>query len=48
MLQKLTYLVTRHDRRIKHVDTVRAYTFGSLYFVEVGISIFSLALNEDL
>ncbi|XP_074567856.1 metal tolerance protein 4-like [Curcuma longa] len=39
MLQKLTYLVTRHDRRIKHVDTVRAYTFGSLYFVEVDIEL---------
>lgn len=34
-LQKLTYLVLRHDPRIKRVDTVRAYTFGVLYFVEV-------------
>lgn len=35
MLQKLTYLVIRHHPRIKRVDTVRAYTFGVLYFVEV-------------
>lgn len=43
MLQKLTYLVIRHDPQIKHVDTVRAYTFGVLYFVEVDIE-----LPEDL
>lgn len=35
MLQKLTYLVIRHHQKIKRVDTVRAYTFGVLYFVEV-------------
>lgn len=35
VLQKLTYLVLRHDPKIKRVDTVRAYTFGVLYFVEV-------------
>ncbi|XP_073103971.1 metal tolerance protein 4 isoform X2 [Elaeis guineensis] len=34
VLQKLTYLVLRHDAQIKRVDTVRAYTFGVLYFVE--------------
>lgn len=34
VLQKLTYLVTRHPQ-VKRVDTVRAYTFGVLYFVEV-------------
>ncbi|KAK8957455.1 Metal tolerance protein 4 [Platanthera zijinensis] len=34
MLQKLTYLVIRHDPQIKRVDTVRAYTLGFLYFVE--------------
>ncbi|PKU80243.1 Metal tolerance protein 4 [Dendrobium catenatum] len=34
MLQKLTYLVIRHDPQIKRVGTVRAYTFGVLYFVE--------------
>ena len=38
MLQKLTYLAIRHDPQIKRVDTVRAYTFGVLYFVEVSIS----------
>lgn len=43
MLQKLTYLVLRHDAQIKRVDTVRAYTFGVLYFVEVDIE-----LPEDL
>ncbi|KAI3523473.1 hypothetical protein L1887_01638 [Cichorium endivia] len=42
VLQKLTYLVTRHPR-VKRVDTVRAYTFGVLYFVEVDIE-----LPEDL
>lgn len=34
VLQKLTYLVIRHPQ-IKRIDTVRAYTFGVLYFVEV-------------
>lgn len=34
VLQKLTYLVIRHPQ-VKRVDTVRAYTFGVLYFVEV-------------
>uniref|UniRef100_A0A1D1YSI5 Metal tolerance protein 4 n=1 Tax=Anthurium amnicola TaxID=1678845 RepID=A0A1D1YSI5_9ARAE len=43
MLQKLTYLVIRHHPQIKRVDTVRAYTFGVLYFVEVDIE-----LPEDL
>ncbi|KAK3019116.1 hypothetical protein RJ639_004108 [Escallonia herrerae] len=42
VLQKLTYLVLRHPQ-IKRVDTVRAYTFGVLYFVEVDIE-----LPEDL
>lgn len=37
-LQKLTYLVLRHHPKIKRVDTVRAYTFGVLYFVEVSWS----------
>jgi divalent metal cation (Fe/Co/Zn/Cd) transporter len=40
MLQKLTYLAIRHHPEIKRVDTVRAYTFGVLYFVEVHISSF--------
>ncbi|XP_034693206.1 metal tolerance protein 4-like [Vitis riparia] len=43
VLQKLTYLVIRHDPKIKRVDTVRAYTFGALHFVEVDIE-----LPEDL
>ncbi|GAU18610.1 hypothetical protein TSUD_124410 [Trifolium subterraneum] len=38
VLQKLTYLVIRHPG-IKRVDTVRAYTFGVLYFVEVDIEL---------
>lgn len=37
VLQKLTYLVLRHHPKIKRVDTVRAYTFGVLYFVEVSL-----------
>ncbi|KAG6758404.1 hypothetical protein POTOM_038750 [Populus tomentosa] len=36
-LQKLTYLCWNHHRAIRHIDTVRAYTFGSHYFVEVDI-----------
>ncbi|XP_021812859.1 metal tolerance protein 4-like isoform X2 [Prunus avium] len=43
MLQKLTYLILRHHSLIRRVDTVRAYTFGVLYFVEVDIE-----LPEDL
>ncbi|XP_022988141.1 metal tolerance protein 4 [Cucurbita maxima] len=38
VLQKLTYLVIRHPE-VKRVDTVRAYTFGVLYFVEVDIEL---------
>ncbi|GAB2220376.1 hypothetical protein Droror1_Dr00008025 [Drosera rotundifolia] len=38
VLQKLTYLVLRHPQ-IKRVDTVLAYTFGVLYFVEVDIEL---------
>lgn len=40
-LQKLTYLVIRHPQ-VKRIDTVRAYTFGVLYFVEVSFMQFSL------
>ncbi|KAL9259369.1 Metal tolerance protein 5-like protein [Drosera capensis] len=36
-LRKLTYLCWNHHKAIKHIDTVRAYTFGSHYFVEVDI-----------
>ncbi|KAL9316440.1 hypothetical protein ACSQ67_017441 [Phaseolus vulgaris] len=42
VLQKLTYLVLMHSQ-IRRIDTVRAYTFGALYFVEVDIE-----LPEDL
>ncbi|KAI5321123.1 hypothetical protein L3X38_030194 [Prunus dulcis] len=37
-LQKLTYLVIMHPE-VKRIDTVRAYTFGVLYFVEVDIEL---------
>ncbi|KAK9937382.1 hypothetical protein M0R45_014176 [Rubus argutus] len=36
-LAKLTYLIWNHDKEIKHIETVRAYTFGLNYFVEVHI-----------
>ncbi|KAK3428440.1 metal tolerance protein 9 isoform X1 [Eucalyptus grandis] len=36
-IAKLTYLIWNHHEEIKHIDTVRAYTFGSHYFVEVDI-----------
>ncbi|KAE8124508.1 hypothetical protein FH972_019386 [Carpinus fangiana] len=36
-LAKLTYLIWNHHEDIKHIDTVRAYTFGNHYFVEVDI-----------
>jgi len=39
----LTYLAMKHDTRVKRVDTVRAYSFGALYFVEVDIE-----LSEDM
>nr|POF09709.1 metal tolerance protein 4 [Quercus suber] len=38
VLQKLTYLVMMHPQ-VKRIDTVRAYTFGVLYFVEVDIEL---------
>lgn len=43
MLQMLTYLAMKHDTRVQRVDTVRAYSFGALYFVEVDIE-----LSEDM
>ncbi|KAM0953610.1 putative cation efflux protein [Dioscorea sansibarensis] len=46
-LQKLTYLCWNHHKAIRHIDTVRAYTFGSHYFVEVDIVLPSeMALRE--
>ncbi|XVE98999.1 hypothetical protein REPUB_Repub03eG0158200 [Reevesia pubescens] len=42
-LAKLTYLIWNHHEEIQHIDTVRAYTFGSHYFVEVDV-----VLPEDM
>ncbi|XP_047337812.1 metal tolerance protein 9-like [Impatiens glandulifera] len=42
-LAKLTFLVWNHHEEIKNIDTVRAYTFGCHYFVEVDI-----VLPEDM
>ncbi|CAI8606969.1 unnamed protein product [Vicia faba] len=42
-LAKLTYLIWNHHVEVKHIDTVRAYTFGAHYFVEVDI-----VLPEDM
>ncbi|KAI9161343.1 hypothetical protein LWI28_016535 [Acer negundo] len=42
-LTKVTYLIWNHHVEIKHIDTVRAYTFGAHYFVEVDI-----VLPEDM
>ncbi|KAG5544500.1 hypothetical protein RHGRI_017053 [Rhododendron griersonianum] len=42
-LAKLTYLIWNHHEKIEHIDTVRAYTFGSHYFVEV-----DTVLPEDM
>ncbi|XP_017980583.1 PREDICTED: metal tolerance protein 10 [Theobroma cacao] len=36
-LAKLTYLIWNHHEKITHIETVRAYTFGSQYFVEIHI-----------
>ncbi|XP_075646333.1 metal tolerance protein 9-like isoform X1 [Castanea sativa] len=36
-LAKLTYLIWNHHEDIKHIDTVRAYTIGTHYFVEVDV-----------
>ncbi|XP_010537809.1 PREDICTED: metal tolerance protein 9-like [Tarenaya hassleriana] len=36
-ITKLTYMIWNHDERIRHIETVRAYTFGTKYFVEVDI-----------
>jgi hypothetical protein len=42
MLQMLTYLAMKHDPRVRRVDTVRAYSFGALYFVEVSQQLIAL------
>ncbi|PON98802.1 Cation efflux protein [Trema orientale] len=36
-LAKLTYLIWNHHEEVKHIETVRAYKFGSNYFVEIHI-----------
>ncbi|KAK1576791.1 hypothetical protein Q3G72_016513 [Acer saccharum] len=36
-LAKLTYLIWNHHEEMKQIETVRAYNFGSQYFVEVHI-----------
>ncbi|GLT73014.1 hypothetical protein SLA2020_449040 [Shorea laevis] len=36
-LAKLTYLSWNHHKEIAHIETVRAYTFGLNYFVELDI-----------
>lgn len=36
-IAKLVYLAWNHHEDIKHIATVRAYNFGSRYFVEVDI-----------
>ncbi|CAI9773205.1 unnamed protein product [Fraxinus pennsylvanica] len=36
-ITKLLYLVWNHHKEIKHIATVRAYTFGSQYFVEIDV-----------
>ena len=38
-LSKLTWIAANHDRRIESVDTVRAYTFGVNYLVEVDVQL---------
>ena len=38
-ISKLTWLAAHHDPRIESVDTVRAYTFGINYLVEVDIQL---------
>jgi cation diffusion facilitator family transporter len=43
LLQQLTYVASHHDKRIKFVDTVRAFHFGPSYLVEVDI-----VLPEDM
>ncbi len=35
----LTWIAANHDRRTETVDTVRAYTFGVNYLVEVHIQL---------
>lgn len=43
VIQKFIYMALNHDPKIRRIDTVRAYTFGTFYFVEVDIE-----LPEDM
>ena len=46
-LSKLTWIAANHDKRIETVDTVRAYTFGVNYLVEVDVQLSpDMALQE--
>ena len=38
-LSKLTWIAAHHDKRVETVDTVRAYTFGIYYLVEVHVQL---------
>ena len=38
-LSKITWIAANHDERIETVDTVRAYTFGVNYLVEVDVQL---------
>ncbi len=38
-LSKLTWIAAHHDDRIESVDTVRAYTFGINYLVEIDVQL---------
>ena len=38
-LSKLTWIAANHDHRIESVDTIRAYTFGVNYLVEVDVQL---------
>ena len=38
-LSKLTWIAANHDKRIESVDTIRAYTFGVNFLVEVDIQL---------
>ena len=36
-LSKVTWLALNHDRRVRQIDTVRAFHFGSKFLVDVDI-----------
>ena len=46
-LSKLTWIAANHDQRIESVDTIRAYTFGINYLVEIDVQLPpTMALKE--